>query len=90
MARATLTVANEHGLHARPATEFVQAASKFSSTITLRNLTRGGRAVNAKSITQLLIAGVDRNSEIELLAEGNDAEEAIAALTELLSGHTVS
>jgi phosphotransferase system HPr (HPr) family protein len=90
VARATLTVTNEHGLHARPAAEFVQTANRFHSAITLRNLSRGGRAVNAKSITQLLIAGVDRNCQVELLAEGDDADQALEVLTELLNTHNSS
>lgn len=91
MARTVIDVTNEHGLHARPAALFVRTAAQFRSRIRLRNLSRGGQEVDAKSIMQLLTAGVDRGSRVELLAEGDDAEQAIQALTDLvrseLDGH---
>jgi phosphotransferase system HPr (HPr) family protein len=89
MARAQieLTVENEHGLHARPAALFVRTAGRFGSSITLRNLSKGGaRAVNAKSIMEVLTAGVDGGSRIELSADGDDAQEAIEALRDLIEG----
>lgn len=86
MARTVLDVTTEHGLHARPAALFVRTASQFHSTITLRNLSRGGQEVDAKSIMQLLTAGVDRGSRVELLAEGEDADQAIDALVALVNG----
>jgi phosphotransferase system HPr (HPr) family protein len=79
-----LEVRNAHGLHARPAALFVQMAAKFKSTIILRNLSRGGREVNAKSIMEVLTAGVDQGAHIELVAEGEDAAEAVDALTQLV------
>jgi phosphotransferase system HPr (HPr) family protein len=87
MARRVLTVTNKHGLHARPAAAFVQAAGQFTSSITLRNLSRGTRTVNAKSIMQILTASVDCGSEIELIAEGDDAEQAVEALVQVISDH---
>lgn len=80
-----ITVENEHGLHARPAAQFVQTAARFRSTITLRNLSKGGKgSVNAKSIMEVLTAGVDQGSHIELTADGEDAQEAIEALRKLI------
>lgn len=91
MAQTVLDVTNEHGLHARPAALFVRTASQFRSTIKLRNLSRGGQEVDAKSIMQLLTAGVDCGSRVELLAVGEDADQAVEALAELvrsdLNGH---
>jgi phosphocarrier protein HPr len=80
-----LDIANQHGLHARPAAVFVQTAARFTSDVTLTNLSRpGGRTVNAKSIMDVLTSGVDQGSRIELTAEGDDAAAAIAALRSLV------
>ena len=83
--RFELDVRNEHGLHARPAALFVQIAARFASSVTLRNLSRGeGRTVNAKSIMEVLTAGVDKDHRIELTAEGDDAAKALTALRQLI------
>jgi phosphotransferase system HPr (HPr) family protein len=79
-----LTVANPSGLHARPATLFVETAAGFQSRITVENLDRGSRAVDAKSILFLLTIGVLRGHRIRLTADGSDADEALAALRELV------
>jgi phosphotransferase system HPr (HPr) family protein len=80
-----LRVSNEHGLHARPAALFVQTAARFQSDIRIRNLSKpGGRTVNAKSIMDLLTAGIDQGSKIQLTAEGEDASAALDALRHLI------
>ncbi|HEX8917440.1 MAG TPA: HPr family phosphocarrier protein [Chloroflexota bacterium] len=81
---AELEVQNEHGLHARPAALFVQRSARFRSAITLRNLTRDGKEVNAKSIMDVLTAGVEKGSRIQIFATGSDADEAVESLTELI------
>jgi phosphocarrier protein HPr len=73
-----LTVLDPAGLHARPAARFVQAASRFSSRIVIRH---DGREADAKSLIALLGLTIRPSSEIELAADGPDAEEALAALT---------
>ncbi len=85
MREITLLVRGKVGLHARPAALFVQVASRFESTIQVRNLTCGGQAVDAKSILMVLTLGVLQNHEIGIQAEGPDAEEAISALQELVN-----
>lgn len=84
MEQTALEIRNPHGLHARPAAMFVQTAARFKSSIILRNLSRAGKEVDAKSIMDVLTAGVDQGHEIELVAEGEDAEQAVQALTELI------
>jgi phosphotransferase system HPr (HPr) family protein len=87
MARTELEIHNAHGLHARPAALFVQAANRFQSSITLLNLdsTRGqARPVDAKSIMAVMTAGIHAGHRVALEAEGPDADEAIAALTDLV------
>ena len=76
-------VRNEVGLHARPASIFVQCAGKFRSRITIRNIKSGGQRVNAKSILHVLTLGVGQGDEIELLIDGEDEANAAATLQQL-------
>ena len=70
-------VIDPSGLHARPAARFVQAASRFSSRIVIRE---NGREADAKSLIALLGLTIRPSSEITLAADGPDADEAVAAL----------
>jgi phosphocarrier protein HPr len=80
MVETRILVKHKVGLHARPASVFVQTANKFVSEITVRNLTMGGDAVDAKSILMVLTLGVIQNHEIELQAEGPDEQNALESL----------
>jgi phosphocarrier protein FPr len=80
MRSAEVTVRNPTGLHARPATVFVETAGRFASSITVENLDRGSPAVDAKSILFVLTAGVQQGHRIRLSADGPDEEEALGAL----------
>ena len=84
--KSTLTITLEHpaGLHARPASLFVQTANKFGSEIKVKNLTNDSNHANAKSILSVLTLGVTQGTEIEIVAEGEDAEQAITALKDLI------
>lgn len=79
-----IAVSHSAGLHARPASLFVQTANKFSSDIKVQNLTKNSNLVNAKSILSILTLGVCQNHEIEIVAEGDDAEAALNALKALI------
>lgn len=79
-----LPVLNPSGLHARPATVFVETATAFRSRITIENLDRATRAVDAKSILFLLTIGVLRGHRVRITAEGPDADEALAALRDVV------
>ena len=74
-------VMNQLGLHARPAAEFVRAARKFESTVTLF---KGGETYSATSILDVLTANLDCGAMFVLQAEGPDAEAAFEKLSELL------
>jgi phosphocarrier protein len=84
VAEVELTVNNPSGLHARPATLFVEAATRFSSRITVENIDRGKRPVDAKSILMLLTAGVTSGQRIRISADGDDADEAVSTLRQLV------
>ncbi len=80
-----LVVRNPTGLHARPAALFVEAARSFVSKLALENLDRVSRPVDAKSMLMVLTAGVGPGHRIRISAEGTDADEALAALTDLVN-----
>jgi len=74
-------VKNKQGLHARPAALFVQIANKFQSVITVK---KGKDIVNGKSIMGILMLGAEKGSSIQIEAEGEDAQQAILELEEML------
>lgn len=82
MAEKRTTVGPEEGLHARPAAEFVKKAKQFTADI---KVVKDGREVNAKSSMQVMTLGAKKDNEIVIRAEGDDAEEAVEALAELIS-----
>lgn len=77
----TVIVTNKVGLHARPATLFVQEAAHFQAQIQVRN---GDKSANAKSILGVLKLGASQGTTLQLRAEGEDAAEAIQALISLV------
>ena len=81
MTNQKVTVKNSVGLHARPATYFIQKANDFKCSIWIE---RDERRVNAKSLLGVLSLGVTRDNEINIIADGADEEEAIKALCELI------
>jgi phosphotransferase system HPr (HPr) family protein len=84
MAETTIFVTNEVGLHARPASLFVQAAKKFTANIKVSNLTTGCKPVNAKSILSVLTLGVQKDHQILIQADGPDEDQAIQELQQLI------
>jgi phosphotransferase system HPr (HPr) family protein len=77
-------IRNPSGLHARPAATFVRAAAGFRSRIRLQNLTSGRPECDAKSILGVLASGAQKGHRIRLVAEGDDAAQAIAELRALI------
>ena len=81
MPETTLTVRHKVGLHARPAAVFVQTAKTFKSDI---KVSQGEREANAKSNLTVQTLGANQGAEINIRAEGEDEDEALAALTALV------
>lgn len=77
----TVTILNEQGLHARPASIFVKTASKFKSTV---SIVHGTGIANAKSIINIMSLGLKKNEEIKIVTEGIDEKEAMDALLSLI------
>ena len=80
--KKNVVVMSKQGLHARPAALFVQLANKFDSIITI---TKDEQEVNGKSIMGILMLAAEQGSQILIVAEGDDAGDAISALEELVS-----
>ena len=79
----TVQIVNRLGLHARPAAEFVKLAGTFRAEILVE---KNGLEVNGKSIMGVLMLAAEHGSSLMIRAEGEDAEEALAALVELVVG----
>lgn len=84
MKSLAIEVRNPSGLHARPAALFVRTAAAYGSAIRVRNTTRKGESVDAKSILGVLGMGVSKGHVLELIADGDDEGEAIAGLGDLI------
>ncbi len=76
-----VTVQNQVGLHARPATFFIQKANEFKSTIWVE---KEERRVNAKSLLGVLSLGIVGGADIRIIADGADEVEAVEALVNLV------
>lgn len=78
-----VTIHNEKGLHARPATFFIQKANTFKSSIWVEI---EDRKANAKSLLGVLSLGVSKGDTVMLIAEGADETDAVNGLIELIAG----
>ena len=83
-ARATVTVVNKKGLHARPAAMFARVADGFDADIVV---SVGAHSVSANSIMGLLTLGAARGAQMVIVGNGPDAEAAVAALARLVENH---
>jgi phosphocarrier protein len=86
MYKKTVKVINATGLHARPGSDFVHAAAKFTSKITIRRLDEDAPPVNAKSIAFVLSLGIGKGVDVELAADGADEQAAVDSLTAFIEG----
>ncbi len=77
-------VSNQVGLHARPATFFIQKANEFKSSIWVE---KEERRVNAKSLLGVLSLGIVKGTSVTLIADGPDEKDAVEALVELISSN---
>lgn len=81
MVKHDVTITNNIGLHARPATFFIQKANSYKSSIWLE---KNDRKVNAKSLLGVLSMGIAKGMTVTLVAEGADEAAAIEGLVELV------
>lgn len=76
-----VVINNQVGLHARPATFFIQKANEYKSSIWVE---KDERRVNAKSLLGVLSLGIVKGTKIKIIADGADEEEAMSTLTALI------
>ncbi|SDM17510.1 phosphocarrier protein HPr [Sediminibacillus halophilus] len=81
MVEKTMTITDETGVHARPATVLVNKAGNFESDI---NLEYNGKSVNLKSIMGVMSLGIPKDAEIKVTAEGSDEEEALQTIVDTI------
>ena len=80
MKQEVVTIKNRAGVHARPAALIVQAANQFKAKI---SLIKDGSQINAKSIMGVITLGAAYNTKLTVLTEGEDEEDALAAIVKL-------
>jgi phosphocarrier protein HPr len=81
MTRREVTIKNRLGLHARAAARFVHTANRFRARVVV---SRNGKMMDGKSILGILLLAASQGSRLEVGAEGDDEEAAVAALAELI------
>ena len=79
---ATVTIINKLGLHARASAKLVKTASRFTAEIKIHY---DNKIVDAKSIMGIMMLAARKGTELEITAEGDDATDAINAITELVN-----
>lgn len=77
---------NEEGLHARPATEIAKNASKYSCDI---KFDVNGKELNAKSVLNIMAAGIKNNTQIKIICDGVDEEQALANILETFKNNSL-
>ena len=82
MPERTVTIASAHGLHARPASLFVQAVTASGLPV---ELTKGDKTLNAASILGVISLGINHGDQITLRADGDNADATLDSLVELLT-----
>ena len=84
MVKKEVTITNNIGLHARPATFFIQKANTYNCSVWVE---KDERRVNAKSLLGVLSLGITKGTVVTLMADGADEKEAVNALCALVSGN---
>ncbi len=79
-----VVVRNQVGLHARPATFFIQRANEFKATVWIE---KDARKVNAKSLLGVLSLGITKGTSVNILADGADEEDAVNRLVDLVESN---
>ena len=86
MASRKVTIKNTLGLHARPAMMFVETASKYQADVRVCR-TDQSESVDGRSIMQVMMLAATQGTQLEISATGEDAEDAVEALVELVKSN---
>lgn len=86
MVSKTMTIKNAEGLHARPATEIAKSATQYTSTV---ELDVKGNKYNAKSVLNIMSAGIKNSTQITVICDGVDEEKALAGVIQTLQENSL-
>lgn len=81
-----VVIVNRLGLHARPAMQFVDLANQFRSDVRVETLNEKPQRADGKSVMQMIVLEAVEGTKLRLTAEGEDAQEAVLKLAELIEG----
>lgn len=84
MLTKTIEIVNEHGLHARPASDFVQEAKKYKCDVKIARVGEEDNLCDAKSIISILLLGLCKGEKAVLTTDGEDEEEALNNIVALI------
>lgn len=82
MVSGNITIMEKNGLHMRPAKKLCQVAADYKSKISLES---GNATANAKSLLNVLGAGIKQGADVRVVCDGEDEEEALEAIMKVLS-----
>ena len=86
MVSRTITIKNAEGLHARPASEIVKSATQYTSSI---QLDVNGNKYNAKSVLNIMSAGIKNSTEITVICDGVDEESALEGVVQVFEENSL-
>ena len=86
MVTQEIILKNQEGLHARPATEIAKNANQYTCDI---KFDVNGKEYNAKSVLNIMSAGIKNNTKIKIICNGSDEEQAIANILETLKNNSL-
>ena len=86
MVSKKITIKNAEGLHARPATEIAKSATQYTSSI---QIDVNGNKYNAKSVLNIMSAGIKNNTQIKIICDGVDENQALTDVLETLKNNSL-
>lgn len=86
MVSQTITIKNAEGLHARPATEIAKSATQFTATIQLDVM---GNKYNAKSVLNIMSAGIKNSTQITVICDGVDEQKALEGVVQTFKDNSL-
>lgn len=86
MVTQTITIKNPEGLHARPATEIAKSAMQYTSTV---ELDVKGNKYNAKSVLNIMSAGIKNSTEITVICDGVDEDKALEGVVQTFENNSL-
>lgn len=86
MVTKTITIKNAEGLHARPATEIAKSATQYTASVQLDVM---GNVFNAKSVLNIMSAGIKNSTQIKVICDGVDEEKALEGVVQTFKSNSL-